>query len=769
MGNTVTGQPQNNWINLWRFALVCFLLVKFAGVQAEPLKLQSLDFTTLPGDNLQIDMALSGPAFTPKVFHTENPARIAMDLPGVANALEKKQIPVNVGGAESIQAIAATSRTRVVINLTQLSPYDIRAEGNHIIVVLRKGAMGLQQAAAKSAASRPVDDEALPVETNARSVKASGDSGILNIDFRRGEKGVGRLLITLANPKTIADIREEGRKVIANLPNTTLPAKFARRLDVMDFATPVQFIDAAEEGDGTRLVITPATDEYDYSSYQTNSQLTIEFRPLTRVEREEIKKKAFAYGGEKLSLNFQDIPVRSVLQILGDFTNLNIVASDTVQGNVTLRLNDVPWDQALDLVLKAKSLGKRQEGNIVQILPLDELNRQNKEDLEAQKVYEELEPLKTEIIQVNYTNAKDIMAVILGTKNDLDVSTTETTGPQGTVSRKTTTSSPSLGEGEVDSNNNSILSKRGHITVDDRTNQMIVQDTGKNLEKIRDLVKQLDIAVRQVLIESRIVIANNDFSRELGSRFAVNRTPRTNVPTHPETPTVGQSLGQTQWLNANGPGQSVTTNYNANNSMYANGDYLSDLAITGVAGPGGAVGFTLLKIGDYLLDLELSAAQREGRGEIVSNPRVITGDQQKAVIKQGVQIPYSSGASTGTPANVSFKDAVMELNVTPHITPDDYIRMQLIVKKDTPGQQVGNNIAIDKREINTTAQVANGETVVLGGVFEGTKSTSSDKVPFLGDLPGIGFMFRRNLSIDQKKELLIFITPKILKQDLSMH
>jgi type IV pilus assembly protein PilQ len=466
------------------------------------------------------------------------------------------------------------------------------------------------------------------------------------------------------------------------------------------------------------------------------NQLTIEFRPLTKIEREENKKKTFAYGGEKLSLNFQDIPVRSVLQILGDFTNLNIVASDTVGGNVTLRLNDVPWDQALDLVLKAKNLGKRQEGNIIQILPLDELNKQTKEDLEAKKVFEDLEPLKTEIIQINYTNAEDIKKVLM--------STTERSTEAG--SQRDNITATTISKTNIDISQ-SILSGRGNVTIDPRTNQLIVKDTAKNLERVRELVKQLDIPVRQVLIESRIVIANSDFSRELGSRFAVNHNPR-------------------NWTPATIADRSLP-----NNGFLASGDALSSLPIdSAVAGPGGAIGFTMLKIGDYFLDLELSAAQKEGRGEILSNPRLITSDQTEATIKQGVQLPYQSTVSVGGAGAVaiSFKDALLELKVTPHITPDDNIRMELNIKKDSKGEQTTVGLAIDKREIKTVAQVANGDTVVLGGVYESTKTNSTEKVPFFGDLPGVGFMFRHNSMVDQKKELLIFITPKILKQNLGL-
>ncbi len=723
---------------------VLLLLTRFSLANADPLELLSLDFTTLPGDSLQIQLSLSGPAFSPRVFHTDNPARIALDLPGVSNKLGKKLFPVGSAGVQSLQAIAVADRTRVVVNLLKSVPFNTRVEGNNIFVTLQKG-----KTWSTTEPTRQILTAARPPVRPGTDAYPLGQS-ILNLDFRRGEKGEGRILVTLANPTMIADTREEGRKVVAYFPSARLPSNLARRLDVMDFATPVQYIDATEDSNGAKLTITPSTVDFEYSSYQSENLLTIEFRPLTTVEKEEAKKKTFAYGGQKLSLNFQDIPVRSVLQILADFTKeqfppngLNLVASDTVGGNVTLRLNDVPWDQALALVLKSKNLGKRQEGNIIQILPLDELNKQIKEELEQQKVVEELEPLKTEIIQVNYTNAEDIKKVLVGTMARTNV----VTGQQGAMATPTVASTTSLDVSQ------SILSTRGNVTVDARTNQIIVKDTTKNLERIRDLVKQLDIPIRQVLIEARVVIAGNNFARELGSRFAVNN----NIPGH--TLTITDSTGKSV---------DATTMSIAPNGFFTTGNALADLGAAGaIAGTPATLGVTVLKIGDYLLNLELSAAQAEGRTEIISNPRLMTADQTKAVIKQGNQIPVSSGSTATTVASVTYKDVVLELDVTPHITPNDNIRMELMIKKDNPnGTVINGNPEIDTREINTTVQVTNGDTVVLGGVYNNDKITSTNKVPFFGDLPGIGFMFRYNAIQDNKNELLIFITPKVIKQNL---
>jgi type IV pilus assembly protein PilQ len=707
--------------------------------QAEGLVLKSVDFSILPGDNLQLLLGLSGPATEPRIFHTENPARIALDLPGVTNGLEQKIVPINVGAAQSVQAVESAGRTRVVINLTDMMPYTSRVDGDNILITLQGGTTPIASANAASASSQFSDRPF-----------GGGDRRIENIDFRRGEKGEGRLLVTLSDPKSLVDIHEEGQKVVVRFANTRLPAQLERRLDVMDFATPVRSVDATAEGAHARMVVATVSDEYDYSSYQTDNVLTVEFRPLTKAEKEEIKKKNFAYSGEKLTLNFQDIPVRSVLQILADFTNLNIVASDTVQGNVTLRLNDVPWDQALELVLKSKGLGKRQEGNIIRVAPLEEINKQEKEELEAQKVVEDLEPLRTEIIQINYTTAEDIKKVLIGTTERISQSMSQPAGIGG-ASASTAVSALDVSQ--------SVLSGRGNVTVDPRTNQLIVKDTPRNLERVRDLVRQLDKPIRQVLIESRIVIARNDFLRDLGSRLQVNR--------------LVKGRGADSFSSSAGSEGVIIQQPAAGGEKSTNADVLVDLAANGAAtaatGGASALGFTLIKAGDYLLDLELSAAQREGRSETVSNPRLITSDQTKAVIKQGVEIPYQTTvvAGGGASANITFKQAVLELNVTPHITPDDQVLMELLIRKDEQGQQTPVGPAIDKREIETTAQVSNGETVVLGGVYEGLNRNNTDKVPFFGDLPGIGYMFRRNSVEDTKRELLVFITPKILKQDLA--
>lgn len=722
-----------------------FWLLVWAG-SAGAVALEAVDFATLPGDNLQIALSLNGPASVPRVFHTENPARIALDLPDVENAMPRKSVAIDSNGVQSVQVVEAGGRTRVVINLLRMLPYSTRAEGNRILVVL-------QTSSGSSSRNAPASVHSAVFAAGRQPLGGSGPRRIENIDFRRGERGEGRILITLSDAKTLVDIREEGRRVVLRFKDTAMPAQLARRLDVIDFATPVQFIESAEDGGSARLSVTPISDDYDYSSYQTGNLLTVEFRPLTKAEKEEIRKKSFSFSGEKLTLNFQDIPVRSVLQILADFTNLNIVASDTVQGNVTLRLEDVPWDQALELVLKSKNLGKRQEGNVIRVAPLDEINRQEKEDLEAQKIVEDLEPLRTEIIQINYSTAEAIKEVLLSTTERINRDNAAQSYAMGT----TTTSTTSVDVSQ------SLLSSRGNVTVDPRTNQLIVKDTARNIERIRALVAVLDRPVRQVLIESRIVIANNDFTRELGARLSLNR------PAFVETKrgkqfdqvTIDPITGQPVL----GPWQQTYTGNSA-----VSGDALVDLAAAAASASGGYFGVTILKVGEYLLDLELSAAQIDGRGEIVSTPKLVTADQTEAVIMQGQQIPYQTTvvAGGGAAANITFKDAFLILRVTPHITPDDNVSMKLKINKDAPGKETAFGPAIDKREIQTTALVGNGETIVLGGIFEGEQRNNTEKVPFLGDLPGIGFLFRRDKVTDNKRELLIFITPKILGETLSV-
>ena len=723
----------------WAMGLMLVALTLWLSSAEAANRLLSMDYALLPGNRLEFKLSLDGQARLPRDFQTENPSRIVLDLPGVSNGLTQKTIRIQRAGVKDVQVVEASGRTRLVFNLESSQPYRVNSEGNRVVLTLQgdSGRRSRSPGASPFYERNPSYDRPV-VDRPVAAGHYVADRDIGNVDFRRGEAGEGRLLISLADARSIADIRREGSKVVVSIRDAVLPSRLARRLDVIDFATPVHYIEALPESGGARIVVTPVNDRYEFSSYQSGNLLAVEFRPMAEKHRELAdRNKPVTYSGNKLTLNFQDISVRSVLQILADFTNVNIVASDAVNGNVTLRLQDVPWDQALDLVLKAKGLGKRQEGNIIRVAPLDELNKQEQEELEARQVVEELEPLRSEIIQINYTKAEELKKIILGASEKNDKSITDINPITG---QKTAQRTTSVDVGQ------SLLSPRGNVTTDPRTNQLIVLETSRNLERIRELIRQLDKPVRQVLVESRVVIATNDFTRELGARLSLNRAASVNR----------QSLGNTDYANEPPADQNGVS-----------GKALVDLASAAATASGGYFGVTFLKVGEYLLDLELSAAQIDGRTEIISTPKVVTTDGAEAYILQGQQIPYSQNNALGA-SNTQFKDAVLELKVTPHITADENILMDLSVKKDavSEARYSNGNPGIDKREISTSAQVTNGETMVLGGVFEGDKADRTDKVPFLGDLPGVGFMFRKNIVKDNKRELLIFITPKIIGSEL---
>lgn len=696
-----------------RAALYSALLLAVPNM-VQALTLEDIEFSVQSEGRLQLQLNMDGPAFEPKVFRTDNPARIALDFPGVENGLKQKVVPINVGATSGLHVLEAAGRTRVVINLLDQTPFETEVQGNQLLITLQNNKI-----------SDDVTGSGIISGETADSDTASADQSITNIDFRRGNQGEGKVLISLTDPNAVVDVQEQGGKVVLYFMNTDLPEHLAKKLDVTDFATPVESVETSNQGNRPKMVITPVNSQYDYLSYQSDGLLTLEFRALTKAERVAMEKKKFAYSGERLSLNFQDIPVRSVLQILADFTDMNIVAADSVKGNVTLRLNNVPWDQALSMILKSKGLGKREEGNVMRIAPVAEINKQEKEELQAIQFKEELEPLKIEFIQVKYAKASDLKKVISGFKDTEALKTSN----EGNYISDTGSSS----EGSSGLNRSSILSSRGVVNIDERTNLLIVKDTGRNLEAIRRLVRKLDTPVRQVLIEARVVVASNDFTKDLGFKLAANKNFKPN--------------DQSRLVEAGG--------------ALANG-LLVDLA---AASPAGAMGFTLAKIGNYLLDLEISALEKDGKGEVISSPRVITSDKQEAKISQGFEIPYSTTSQNGT--NTQFKKAELKLQVTPLITPDDQVQMELTITKDVPlSTQAGAEPALETREITTTVQVGNGETIVLGGVYEGQTTHANKKIPFFGDLPGVGFLFQQNLDIDTRKELLIFITPKILKDDL---
>ena len=659
--------------------------------------LKSIDFASLPGNKAQITLTLSNTATSPLSFTIDNPARIALDFPGTKNQLAERSQRIGIGMADSITSVEAQGRTRVVINLVEMVPYEAHAEGNKVVVTIQSSSV--QQSTASAAIT---------------AAKGGPRPQIENVDFRRGEHGEGRIIVSLSDPSIPVDMQQEAGKVVVDFYRTQLPSELERRLDVMDFATPVKTIDTYTRGENVHLVITP-TGEYEHLAYQSDNEFIIEIRKITEEEVEERKKDEFGYAGERLSLNFQDIEVRSVLQLIADFTGINIVVSDTVGGSLTLRLKNVPWDQALDIILKTKGLGMRQTGNVMLVAPSEEIAAREKLELEAKKQIEELEPLYSEFIQVNYAKATDFESLL---------SSAETT----------------------------FLSDRGKVTVDARTNTLLVLDTANKLVDIRKLVSRLDIPVRQVLIESRIVIASDRFAKDLGVRFGYAKN--TGFGDDHGLVVGGQRPGTTEFEEPTGfqvPTDGIE-------------GLITDLA---VANPSGSLGLAIGKLGSHLLQLELTAMELEGKGEIVSSPRVLTSNQKTAYIESGTEIPYQEATSSGA-TNVSFKKAVLSLEVTPQITPDDRIVMDLVVTKDNVGRVFLGIPSIDTKSITTQVLVNNGETLVLGGIYERERLDEVDRVPFFGELPLVDWMFKTTRKKDDKAELLIFVTPKIVKESFRL-
>lgn len=674
--------------------------------------LQSIDFSSLGGDKTQIELIFSEAVGTPKSFSIDDPARVVLDFVDVQNKLTQKTQQVNIGATRSVSTVEAGGRTRIVLNLTKTAPYTVSQQGNSVFVIVSGNS---SQAATTKVPALKTSDMA-----------AGNKRSITDIDFRRGEQDAGRVILVLSEQGSAIDVHQESNRIVIDMVNMTLPESLHRRLDVVDFGTPVKLIESAQKGRDTQLTIS-TQGEFEYLSYQTDSNFVVEVKPVSKQDQEAARKAKRGYHGEKLSLNFQDVEVRAVLQILADFTGLNLVTSDSVTGNITLRLKNVPWDQALDIIMKTKGLAKRDNGNVILVAPAADFAISEKQEIEAQKQLIQLEPLYSEIIEVNFAKASDIALLLVGKSAaaDGDGSALEQEG------------------GEA------FLSIRGSVSVDGRTNSLLLRDTAGRLDLIKDLIVTLDIPVRQVLIESRIVIASDDFTKELGVRFGVTKRKSSDNKYLGDTITSGSLGATTDILNGDTIGFNERMNVNLP-----------------VANPAGqvALAFSKLPLG-LLLELELSAMQEEGTGEIISSPKVITSNRHKALIEQGTEIPYLEASSSGA-ATVTFKKAVLKLEVTPQITPDDHIIMDLAVHKDEIGEIFLGIPSIDTRKVLTQVLVDNGETIVLGGVYEQTTLNTSTRVPFFGDLPMVGALFRTNLDDDKKRELLIFITPKIVKQSL---
>ena len=708
-------------------ALTQAVLLMFVGLTANAQdgnRLQDIQVQSLSGDRVELKLIMSGTAPEPLAFTIDNPARIALDLPNTTLGLSSRRRDVNMGPLDTVLTAEANGRTRVVLNLDSMVAYETKHSGNTVTIVLGDS----------EDYSSDTTQFASSVAPASNAYTTAGSRAITGVDFRRTRDGGGRVIISLTDPTTPVDIRQEGERVVAIFKDTGLPAELMRRLDVGDFATPVATVDTLRTNLDTRIVIS-AEGKFEQLAYQTDNEFTIEINPVVAddAETSNLFSETKEYEGQRLTLNFQDIETRAVLQLLAETSGRNIVVSDTVQGNVTLRLRNVPWDQALDIVMTTKGLDMRQNGNVIIVAPAEEIAARETADLEAQAAISELEPLYSEFLQVNYAKASDLAALISG------------------------------GTG-------SMLSERGSISVDDRTNTLLVQATASSLQNIRRMVQTLDIPIKQVLIESRIVVVGDSFSRDLGIRLGVT----------------GYKENSSDGLTTiSGTGQATNTMVNSaldNLSDPANGTiYPVQLPALAnrynvnvpIADAAGRFSLAVLET-DYLVDLELTALEAEGRGEIVSTPRVITANQKEARIEQGVEIPYQQASSSGA-TTVSFKKAVLSLTVTPQITPDNNIIMDLVVHKDSVGEIIstgglgGTVPSIDTRAVETQVLVADGQTVVLGGIYETERRETVNKVPWLGDIPYVGALFRSTKKVDNKAELLIFVTPRILEEGSSIY
>ena len=721
--------------------LLTLLAALFAtNVLAENI-LQDITFAPQSGGQVRITMKFAGPIAQPQIFTTESPPRIALDMADTRNGMTQRRVEIDVGATGDVTAVEAAGRTRVVVDLFRTATYETKIEGNNLVLTVNNGMAGTGAVTAVASSDQ---------------TKASAAPGleVTNVDFRRGQHGEGRVVISFNGEGAGADLQRVGDKITLDMYNVKLPAQFAQRLDVMDFATPVQFIETHAKATGAHMEIA-ASGPYDQLAYQAGNQYIIEIAP----KKEEAKKDPNAppeYTGNRVTFNFQDIPTRSVLQLIADVSDLNIVVADSVGGNVTLRLINVPWDQALDIVLQARGLDKRRNGNVIWVAPQKEISEREQALAEAKHKLQQVQQTITVYIPVSYGKAKEIAELL------------------------TSKSQQATGGGVAATGSTGFLSPRGRVSSDDRTNTLLIVDTPDQIEQIRALVAKLDKPVQQVLIESRVVVATDNFSRELGVKFGVSGGFQTN---NTVVSTAGTLAGTDQMTNVallnrflgqgGGSNTAPSTTLGAGVVAPSLGNRLN--VNLPASSPAGSFGLAILGA-DYLLDLELSAAQTEGRSELISAPRVITANQQEADIKQGQEIGYvtftggtaGGGAATAT---VQFKEAVLELKVTPTITADNRVFMTLDVKKDAINSLVPNPGGgfvpqLDKREINTSVLVDNGQTVVLGGVYEFDKSTDVKKIPFLGDIPGLGVLFRNTKNNDQKAELLIFVTPRILNETL---
>ena len=696
-------------------------------------KIESVDFSSLPGGRVNVSIKTTKPLPNlPAGFTLINPARIALDFPKVGNGLNKSNIPADQGALKSVTLAQGKERTRMVLNLSKAVGYNTTANGNEINIMLQANEAAASQGVETKFAESRIDHQQVSIN---------------NVDFARGNNGEGRIIVDLSDASAGINIKQKGKTIVVDFINTEIPANLQRRLNVTNFNTPVVYVDTMKQGKNGRIVIEPKGN-WEQSAYQADKKFIIDVRQKVDDPNKLVASSRPGYAGEKLSLNFQNIDVRSVLQVIADFTGLNIITSDTVTGNLTLRLKDVPWDQAMDIITQSKGLTMRKNGNVILVAPADEVAAKEKQSLEAGQQIEDLEPLRTEAFTLKYGQAQVLKDILSDPKNK-------------------------------------ILSKRGNAVPDIRTNTVFVQDSGKYLEAVQNIVNKIDIPVKQVMIESRLVVADEKFSKSLGARFGVSQVANSGntrsaiggqlnsdngfygrtVANGVVTDILGGTAGTNALIQGGTDLQGTSSQSVTIGGRPAGQDLMSNLP---VANSFGNFAFSLLRLpAGLLLNLELSALESDLRGKVVSSPRVTTANQQKALIEQGTRIPYLQASSSGA-TNVAFVNAVLSLEVTPQITPDDKIIMLLDVKKDRVGQILNGTPSIETQRVNTQVLVSNGETAVLGGIYEQTDRNDVDKVPFLGDLPIIGNAFRRKLTQVDKTELLIFITPKIMDDSLGL-
>jgi len=698
-----------------------------APVAAAPkVVLQDVLYSKLPGDRVQITLKMSGPVPEPRSFSITNPARVSLDFSNVRVGMDKKTVTIKQGAVTSVTAVEAEGRSRIVLSLIKSVPYSTSTRGNDFIITVDTPTTAISTAEPKT--------------THFATTQKAGKFSLRNIDFRRGPQGDGKIIVTLSDPAVGIDVREQAGEIMLDFLNTSVPAELQRRLDVVDFATPVQTIDTFARGKNTRMVIIPKG-KYEHVAYQAGNVFTVSIKPI--IEKAEAKKvDEFGYSGEKLSLNFQNIDVRAALQVLADFTGLNFVVSDTVKGSLTLRLKDVPWDQALDIIVDAKNLAVRKKGNVVAVAPAAEVAAKEKAALEATKSVLELEPLTSELIQINYAKALDIANLIKSIKP---------VGNLVTAQEHPVFGAQATGRPDIQTTaSNSLLSPRGQVTVDKRSNSILVQDTAQKIREIRKLVAQLDQPVRQVMIETRLVEARSDFARSLGVRLG----------------------GIGDQTTANGRVRTVRTGrmevlddyYNTGTFEIAPGGLNVNLPSGGI-GNFAPAGITLSFLtGSNMLNLELTALEQEGNGKIIASPRLVTANQQKATIEQGQERVFTTTV-LGV-GSVVTKKATLKLDVTPAITPDDRVSMDVDITKDDFADPTQGLLNV--KQIKTQVLLDNGETVAIGGIYTQDKSDTITKVPFLGDLPLLGWLFKNKEAKDSKTELLIFLTPRILSEKVAV-